>query len=215
MAEMLFRFGITRTQEGKLRRLLHRNALNPFALALKVVVVGIGFSILGELLPSVAAVAASMLTGQPAVAIDGGIIVGDRIAIIRDDSGSMIPERPLLDRHITSFQANGMTTEITGVDGFGVSRVDIGNSLLYAVNQRLQAASKPTTIYAFSDFEQTTADFWRSDAEGYRQLREMLAEHGVRFYLGTVRYPPSAELLEIARASGGGLLQVKQEGSNQ
>ena len=163
---------------------------------------------MGELLPTIFAAFISIATGTPSAAIPGGIVSGQRFAIIEDASGSMSDRQDELARQIAVLQRAGIDTESRKIDGFGVSRTDIDNSLLQAISAELvDEGSNPDTIYAFSDFRETTDDFWRSDPRGYATLRTLLEENDVQLYVYTVAILPPAKLIEVASDSGGGLIR--------
>lgn len=203
MEELRFQInGITRRQARRLRRLTQ-----PPNAAVRIcawlVAGGISVYGIGTVLPNIAAI----VSGSPSAVIHGKLFLGNHVLLIRDGSRSMRGTEKNLQKQIDKLKASGMAIEGREGRGFGVSRKGSRDNLLHQVEAAIQANPDLDTVYAFSDFEVIDRSYWKSDRAGYRQLETLLVRHGVRLYLGTVRYPPPTELVVIARESGGGLIR--------
>lgn len=206
VAQLIFRaVGVAHDRWERLRRISQPSNPGPM-IGAWLVAVAVGAYGVGVLLSNIVGI----LSGSPAAVIEGRLLIGKHVVLIPDTSRSMTDpiRQQTLEYQIERLKASGMTVlERRGVSGFGVSRARPPNSLLFGVEQALQAHQQADTIYAFSDFEVTGNDFWQSDAEGYQHLAKMLRDRRVRFYIGTVKYPPPNELVRIAYESDGGLIQ--------
>jgi hypothetical protein len=72
--------------------------------------------------------------------------------------------------------------------------------------ERVVPGLEVDAIYLFSDFDNLTASLDSSDADGYARLRQLLAARRIRLYLSTVRHEPERTMIEVAAASGGGVV---------
>ena len=166
---------------------------------------GIGVYGIGLLLPNIVAILVGV--GTPGAVIKGKIFIGNHVVVVRDKSGSMRGTEADLNEQIDKLKVSGMTIEVRSALGFGVSKTGDRANLLHQIEEALKSTPDLDTIYAFSDFDVANMPAWKSDQDGYVQLKALLTRHRVRLYLGTVRHPPPSELVVIARESGGGLIE--------
>jgi hypothetical protein len=206
MKELSFRIsGITRSGARKWRSVARPSpsAATTWAWLLAGIAAVYG---VGLVLPRIAAI----FSARPRAVIHGEVFSGKRVVLVRDVSGSM--KEPAVEdnlkKQVENLKAAGMTLyETPGAYGFGVSSANTSNNLLRQIEDATREHPDLDTIYAFSDFELTRDAYWQSDPAGYERLARLLAERGVRLYLGTVKFRPPEELAQIARGSGGSLIQ--------
>lgn len=165
----------------------------------------------GSLVPDMA----TALFGKPLrhAEIGGTDFYANVLYVVRDDSTSMQGTEQQLETQIETLERSGMKVDRMTVTGFGVKEGRDDN-LLHAIEESLLAKPKPDAIYAFSDFirfdeEGEVLAYWASDDAGWTELERLLETHRVRLYLGTVESEPVSRLEEVARESGGGLVDMK------
>ncbi len=195
--------GLDRKRWRRIRRL--SRPVNPaIQISTWLFIGGIGVYIAGLIVPNMVA----FLAGTPNTVIQGDVFIGKHVVIIADISGSMntVERQAARDRQIQKLAAAGMDVDKRQAIGFGVSTMGGDNNLLHQVEQALKVTPGVDTIYAFSDFEEADAPYWKNNREGYVRLRALLKRHGVRLYLGTVQYTPTGKLARISVESGGGVI---------
>ncbi len=145
----------------------------------------------------------------PGALIDGKEIRGRSVLVMQDISGSMRGTEQTLGTHIAGLKASGMLMKGRNVHGFGVSTTGDRNNLLKQLEEGLRADPNVDAVYVFSDFHYYDKPIDGSNAAGYERLRQLLRGHGVQLYLGVVRRQPPKELIEIAKESGGDVIESK------
>ena len=136
---------------------------------------------------------------KPAVLVDGKVLQGDRVLVLRDVSGSMGNLQGRLESRVAELQAAGLTIDL--VADVGGSSVD---SFVVSLGQVLPDLPQVDTVYFFADFEDP------GSAELYNQLRRLLDGRGLKLYIATVNFEPAREWVEIVGASGGDLLDSRR-----
>lgn len=131
------------------------------------------------------------------------------VIVLPDESPSMNDNQPQLAELINYLQKRGVNTENRyATYGGGFSTQGPADNSLKVLETALQASPGADAIFVFSDFNpanESSPD--GHDAAGFQRLRQLLGGKR-RLYLGTVENMPPAELIEISRRSGGGLIQV-------
>ena len=120
--------------------------------------------------------------------------------------------RGRLREHVRTLEGNKLETFEAQALGFGVSE-NRSENLLNTQQTALGQWEQLDAVYAFSDFEvvddsqfqQPELNYWKSDVAGYQRLHNLLRQHGVKLYLGTVEHSPVRGLAEVAHRSGGGV----------
>ena len=163
-----------------------------------------------KILASAAVVAAVFYAIDPFTpkADVGEIVKAKKLLVMKDRSGSMSGTEAKLAALSAIFEGSNMKLVIDSARGFGVSTDGDPDNLLYELQDGLKANPDVDAVYVFSDFERNFE--YRVDgdnAAGYQKLRELLDTYQLRLYLGTVKYPPRKEMIEIAVASGGGMIE--------
>src|SRR2546425_3353145 len=146
----------------------------------------------------------------PSVMIYGHVFTGKNVIILEDISGSMgETEVRQLTALINQLKDSGVSVDnpVT-TQGGGFSAAGSEDNSLKKLEGALKANPGADAIFVFSDFTIFDLPWDGNDAAGYQRLRELLRGHR-RLYLGTVNLPPPDELITIARASRGGLIEVK------
>lgn len=132
------------------------------------------------------------------------------VLVMVDASGSMKGTEEILKKQLAQVEALGVLVERHTTRGFGVSMTgDRRTPLLERLEATLQANPNVDAIYVVSDFSKKTPRWDESNEAGYQRLRQILQERRLRMYLGTVRDDPPRELAEIARQSGGDVIESK------
>lgn len=138
----------------------------------------------------------------------------NHVIILPDESNSMRDNQHQLANLTSHLQKSGVNTENRHrTNGGGFSSQGPDNNSLKRLETALQATPGADAIYVFSDFNPATdnsdsRDPDAHDEAGFQRLRQLLGERRRHLYLGTVEHTPPAELIEIARRSGGGIIQV-------
>lgn len=144
-----------------------------------------------------------------APAVHGVAVVGSRILLIEDVSGSMdedgIPDELKREKEILR---NALVPNEVQVDGFGAISSGSDN-LRTALEQSLPNNQGLDAVYFLSDFHPETKDWDCDDAAGVEEVRRLVRAAGVRLYLSSVGMLPSPGLLAVARESGGGLIGAR------
>lgn len=137
------------------------------------------------------------------------------VIILPDESGSMRNKQSQLAGLINYLQKSGVNAENQHrTDGGGFASQGPPDNSLKILETALQTTPGADAIFVFSDFNPATGNFPVADdpdahdEAGFQRLRQLLGERRRRLYLGTVAHMPPAELIEIARRSGGGIIQV-------
>lgn len=146
----------------------------------------------------------------PTVEIGGQAVSAKTVLVMKDRSGSMKGEdkKNKLKALSEIFKDSNINVLIDSARGFGVATDGDSDNLLYELQDALKANPDIDAVYVFSDFSKNIE--YKVDGDnsaGYQNLRELLDTHQLRLYLGTVKDPPRNEMIEIAIASGGGLIE--------
>src|ERR1051325_1269847 len=141
---------------------------------------------------------------------NGSRFYGNNVIVLQDASGSMRNTGDQLKSLLTQLSVAGISVDNPiATMGPGFSVVGTSENSLHKLEQGLQVNSAADAIFVFSDFANDDAEWDAHDEAGYERLRELLDDGRRRLYLGTVTYPPPAELLKIAYDSGGGMIEAK------
>ncbi len=159
------------------------------------------------------AVLAYVFLAQTAPRVHGVAVIGSRILLVLDNSGSMGSESTEVNRQIATLR-NSLSPNVATVNGFGTISTGSDN-LRTALEQRLSQSRAFDAIYVLSDFYPIDKPIDCDDAAGLARVRQLVRGSGVRVYLSTVRMMPSPALLAIARDSGGGLIGVQSPQDNR
>jgi hypothetical protein len=156
---------------------------------------------------------AYVLQRTPATLIEGTYFKARKVIIMVDRSGSMGGTESRLAAQLELLRGAGIVAEnLYRTRGFGLSPLGNPDNLLYPLKDALRQTPDADAIYVFSDFSHDAE--WvvdGSDEAGYQQLREMLTEHRMRLYLGTVSDDPSSEFAAIASNSGGAVIRAAHD----
>ena len=159
---------------------------------------------------AVVAIAIFYVVGHitPIVEIDGLVVRAKSVLVMKDRSGSMSGTEEKLDALIAIFKDSNINVVIDSARGFGVSTDGDSDNLLYELQDALKANSDIDAVYVFSDFNKNFEYSVDGDnPDGYQKLRKLLDTYQLRLYLGTVTDPPRKEMIEIAIASGGNMIE--------
>jgi hypothetical protein len=159
------------------------------------------------------AILAYVFLAQSAPHVHGVPVVGSRILLVLDSSGSMGSESAEVNRQIATLR-NSLSPNVSTVDGFGTISTGADN-LRTALEQRLSQPRTFDAVYVLSDFYPIDKPIDCDDAAGLERVRQLVRSSGVRVYLSTVRMMPSPALLALARESGGGLIGVQLPQNNR
>ncbi len=138
--------------------------------------------------------------------IRGRLVTASNVIILPDDSGSMGDKQEQLLALVSQLKPNEVNPE-NRTDGGGFSSTGPANNSLHKLETALRANPNADAVFVFSDFEFGDYPADVHDDAGFEQLRQLLGGRR-RLYLGTVKDPPPEKLIDIARRSGGGLIQV-------
>ncbi len=136
---------------------------------------------------------------KPAVLVDGKVLQGDRVLVLRDVSPSMGNLQGRLESRVAELQAAGLTIDLVAdVSGSSV------DSFVVSLGQVLPDLPQVDTVYFFADFADA------GSAELYSQLQRLLDGRRLKLYIATVNFDPAREWVEIVGASGGDLLDSRR-----
>jgi len=167
---------------------------------------------------AVALIGAQIVQSRPQIiSFNNGVTIRSRgILLLKDNSASMTGKESRARDRIRRLELADICYERILITGAGVSterdrHYDEGKrNLLDALRERsrLLASRRFDAIYVLADFfvHPNGGYVDESNGDGFKQLRELLDSYGLRLYLDTVDDPPKQELIEIAKASGGGLI---------
>jgi len=159
------------------------------------------------------AILAYVFLAQSAPRVHGVSVVGSRILLVQDKSGSMDEETTEVNRQIAILR-HFLDPNISAIEGFGTISTGSDN-LRTALEERLSQSRSFDAVYVLSDFYPIDKPIDCDDAAGLERVRQLVHDSGVRLYLSTVRMQPSQALLDIARQSGGGLIGVRAPEDNR
>ncbi len=131
------------------------------------------------------------------VVLEGTMVYGDQVIVIKDTSGSMYDHQATRDAMIEKLKESGIRVWEEEVSSGGVSS---GGDVVPTVTEAIAAYPDADTVYFFSDF----AD--GSDPAAIEALREALG--GRRLYLGSVEADPGDELKALAKSTDGGTVEM-------
>jgi hypothetical protein len=164
--------------------------------------------VLGLAILAVLAAAAYAGHNRPIAALGDAAVVARTVLVLRDVSGSMDGTEAALATQTQAALAAGVrvAADVRTV-GFGMSPAgDPGNAL--RTLERVLRHVEADAVYVFSDFDNQTGSYDDADAEGLARLEALLVAERMRLYLATVRLDPDPRLVEIATASGGGVIRA-------
>ena len=169
----------------------------------------ISLKLIGWILITVA-VAYVLAPINPTAQIGDRAVSAKAVLVMNDRSGSMRGQdlQAKLAALIATLKASNMKVVTDSARGFGVADKGAWDNLLHELQDALKAYPDIDAVYVFSDF---TKDFEFAvdgdDQAGYQIFHELLNKYQLRLYLGTVKDPPRRQMVEIAIASGGGMIE--------
>ena len=144
----------------------------------------------------------------PRAIVEGEIVRAKKVLVMKDRSGSMGGKEKQLAALIALFEGSDMEVVKDSARGFGVSTEGAPDNLLHELESSLKENPDVDAVYVFSDFPSENEPAVDGDnPAGYQRLRELLGTYQVRLYLDTVEFSPLKEMIEIAVASGGGMVK--------
>jgi hypothetical protein len=147
----------------------------------------------------------SLIENDPGM-IRSRLVTATNVIILPDDSGSMGDKQEQLQALVSKLKPNEVNPE-NKTDGGGFSSTGPANNSLHKLETALRANPAADAVFVFSDFEFGDYPADVHDDAGFERLRQLLGGRR-RLYLGTVKNQPPEKLIDIARGSGGGLIQV-------
>jgi hypothetical protein len=133
-----------------------------------------------------------------------GDVLGRHVMVLRDSSGSTRGTGAAQAAQLAELRRrNIFVGDPLDVPGFAVSERD-AYGFVRALGAAVTANPELDTVYLISDFDGGDED--GNDDEGLQQLADLL--RGRRLYLSSVRKPPPPQYAELARASGGGVIDA-------
>ena len=145
----------------------------------------------------------------PSTMAYGQVFTARNVIVLQDKSGSMGErEKVRLQTMMNHLARAGIKVDAPFLtDGGGFSIAGSTDSL-DGLEQALRTNPTADTIFVFSDFKQETQGWDYHDQAGFQRLEQLLGQRNRRLYLGTVNRMPPAELIQIAKDSGGSLLVI-------
>jgi hypothetical protein len=133
----------------------------------------------------------------------GAVVLGDRVLILADNSGSMSGEPTRIrDEQVASLRrAHNVLGDTVMTGGWAISARAPGYSFLQPLEEALARNSDVQSIYLISDF--AAGDDADNDIAGRIRLQTLLRDRGLRLYLATANRPVPAVYAQLALESGG------------
>jgi hypothetical protein len=142
-----------------------------------------------------------------AATVFGTEVVGDRVLVLVDDSGSMGGTDDAVQAQLTRLRTAGIElSNRATIPGFAVSVTD-PYAMVPALVQGLAADRAIDTVYILSDF--SAGDDGANDAGSIARVARLLREPRARIYWSSVRDVPAAAYYTIARESGGAVILMR------
>ena len=142
-----------------------------------------------------------------AATVFGTEVVGNRVLVLVDDSGSMGGTADAVQAQLTRLRAAGIdVSSRAAIPGFAVSVTD-PYAMVPALAQRLAADRAIDTVYVISDF--SAGDDAANDPGSIALVTRLARERRARIYWSSVRDAPAAAYYAIARESGGAVILMR------
>jgi hypothetical protein len=154
--------------------------------------------------------AASLLgggNGSPAFTgtVNGVDVRGRRALVLIDNSSSMVGTENLVRAQLAALSAAGIDTSIRATVNGSAITLDAVWELLPTLTAQLAAHPDVDTVYLISDYR----DFAANRREGIDRFMTLAAGRRLRVYWATVAEPPQTAYVEIAIATGGGVIPAQ------
>ena len=184
-----FDFRASRLTQDDLRRFKRRGPHHPVRTSLKAVL----------LLAGAMLIAPALLPDDSAEQV-GSIVIGGKILLIQDKSGSMRQHQQTVDRRVAALRAAGTYSEVA-CELSDSEFADFADCI-----GKLKSEKGIDGLYVFGDF------VWDWEADGLRRVTEAIGAAGWRLYLETVsrQSDPHADLATLANLSGGAIFRPSQ-----
>jgi hypothetical protein len=142
-----------------------------------------------------------------AAMVFGTEVVGDRVLVLVDDSGSMSGTEDAVQAQLTRLRAAGIElSHRTTIPGFALSVTD-SYAVAPALIQGMAADRAIDMVYVLSDF--SAGDDQANDAASIALVARLLRERRARVYWASVRDVPAPVYYDVARESGGAVILTR------